>query len=180
MADMKWRRSLLAVAVLCAATTAFAESRDDDHGIDESRYSVLSRLEATIAKKRSSSESSVSSEARESNESDDSSDSSESSESSSSSLSWSAPSSAGTTVATALVDHPGRLLASNCFQCHGTDGRNGGFDRLAGESVREIVGELNEMRAKYDEDEGIMRVHAFGYSDAQLNLLADYFANLSR
>ena len=40
----------------------------------------------------------------------------------------------------------GRLLASNCFACHGTNGRPaGGFDRLAGESASEIYDELKEM-----------------------------------
>lgn len=80
----------------------------------------------------------------------------------------------------ALVDHPGRLLASNCFQCHGTDGRNGGFDRLAGEPARELMDELVEMRGERDEDEAIMRVHALAYTDEQLRLLADYFARLGR
>jgi len=69
----------------------------------------------------------------------------------------------------------GRLLASNCFACHGTDGRSsGGFDRLAGESVNEIVEEMREMRT---EDEGIMTVHALGYTDEQVRLLAQYFAS---
>lgn len=69
----------------------------------------------------------------------------------------------------------GRLLASNCFQCHGTDG-SGGFERLAGMSAREIVGELREMRLKNPPD--IMEAHARGYSDAQLLLIGNYFAGL--
>ena len=31
----------------------------------------------------------------------------------------------------------GRLLASNCFQCHGTNGKGPGFDKLAGKSASE-------------------------------------------
>ena len=69
---------------------------------------------------------------------------------------------------------PGRLLASNCFQCHGTDGR-GGFDKLAGKSSSEIVKELKEMRAENKPGE-IMNRHAAGYTDAQLKLIGDYFA----
>ncbi|WP_425485618.1 c-type cytochrome, partial [Hydrogenophaga aromaticivorans] len=42
------------------------------------------------------------------------------------------------------VSPPGRLLASNCFQCHGTNGRGPGFERLAGESADEIYDELRE------------------------------------
>lgn len=72
---------------------------------------------------------------------------------------------------------PGRLLASNCFQCHDTNG-NGGFERLAGMSANEIVNELREMRAKATP--GIMEVHARGYTDAQLQLIGNYFAGLTR
>lgn len=69
----------------------------------------------------------------------------------------------------------GRLLASNCFGCHGTDGRpSGGFEKLAGESASEIIGEMREMRS---EDEGIMTVHALGYTDEQVKLLAQYFSS---
>lgn len=70
---------------------------------------------------------------------------------------------------------PGRLLASNCFQCHGTNG-NGGFERLAGMSANEIVSELREMRAKTSPD--IMDAHARGYTDQQLQLIGNYFASL--
>jgi len=74
------------------------------------------------------------------------------------------------------VSPPGRLLASNCFQCHGTNGRAvGGFERLAGESSKEIAGELKEMKAKTGEG-GIMRIHALGYTDAQIKAIGDYFA----
>jgi cytochrome c553 len=69
---------------------------------------------------------------------------------------------------------PGRLLASNCFQCHGTDGR-GGFDKLTGESASEIYNELREMRAE-NKPGNIMNRHAAGYTDAQLKLIAEYFA----
>ncbi|MBI4754121.1 MAG: c-type cytochrome [Betaproteobacteria bacterium] len=71
---------------------------------------------------------------------------------------------------------PGRLLASNCFQCHGTNGNpTAGFERLAGMSAREVVGELKEMKAKPGEG-GIMRVHALGYTDEQLQLIGAFFA----
>jgi sulfide dehydrogenase cytochrome subunit len=69
----------------------------------------------------------------------------------------------------------GRLLASNCFQCHGTNG-NGGFERLAGMSAKEIVSELRGMRAKTNPD--IMDAHARGYTDQQLQLIGNYFASL--
>jgi sulfide dehydrogenase cytochrome subunit len=82
---------------------------------------------------------------------------------------------AGAAFAQTTTPPAGRLLASNCFQCHGTDG-GGGFERLAGMSANEIVGELREMRLKSAPD--IMEVHARGYSDAQLRLIGNYFASL--
>ncbi|MDP1653477.1 MAG: cytochrome C [Rhodocyclaceae bacterium] len=67
----------------------------------------------------------------------------------------------------------GRLLASNCYQCHGTNG-NGGFDSLAGKSASEMYNELKEMQQKTRPD--MMDMHARGYTDAQLRLIADYFS----
>lgn len=71
---------------------------------------------------------------------------------------------------------PGRLLASNCFQCHGTDGKGDGtFEKLAGKSASEIASELREMKAENKRGE-IMTIHALGYSDAQVRAIADYFS----
>jgi len=71
----------------------------------------------------------------------------------------------------------GRLLASNCFQCHGTNG-TGGFDRLAGKSAAEIYGELREFASGKEDANGIMAAHAMGFSDAQLKSIASYFASV--
>ncbi len=77
---------------------------------------------------------------------------------------------------TATTPPPGRLLASNCFQCHGTDGKGDGtFEKLAGKSSSEIYQELREMQAENKRGE-IMTIHAFGYTDAQLRAIADYFS----
>jgi cytochrome c553 len=70
---------------------------------------------------------------------------------------------------------PGRLLASNCFQCHGTNGKGPGFDTLAGKPADEIYKELLEFRAG-KEGPGIMAKHSLGYTDAQLKLLATYLS----
>lgn len=71
----------------------------------------------------------------------------------------------------------GRLLASNCFQCHGTNG-TGGFDRLAGKSATEIYGELREFASGKEDANGIMAAHAMGFSDAQMKSIASYFASV--
>lgn len=85
---------------------------------------------------------------------------------------------AATTVAQVAPPTPpsGRLLASNCFQCHGTDGRGDGtFEKLAGKSASDIYNDLREMKAENKRGE-IMTIHAFGYTDAQLRAIADYFS----
>lgn len=69
----------------------------------------------------------------------------------------------------------GRLLASNCFQCHGTNGRGPGFDTLAGKSANELYGELKEFQSG-KEGKGIMAKHSWGYTDAQIRLLADWLS----
>jgi sulfide dehydrogenase cytochrome subunit len=71
---------------------------------------------------------------------------------------------------------PGRLLASQCAQCHGTNGAGPGFDELAGKSASELFNELIEM--KYRPIEGIMDRQARGYTDEQLRLIADYLSTL--
>lgn len=75
--------------------------------------------------------------------------------------------SAGLSGAQAQVAPAGRLLASNCFQCHGTNGKGPGFDAINGKSVGEIYKKLKEFQAG-KEGNGIMAKHAQGYTDAEL------------
>jgi len=69
--------------------------------------------------------------------------------------------------------HPGRLLASNCFQCHGTNG-SGGFDRIQGST--ELLSELRKFASGEEDPGGIMAAHAVGYTDEQLQLIADFLS----
>lgn len=71
----------------------------------------------------------------------------------------------------------GRLLASNCFQCHGTNG-TGGFDKLAGKRADEIYGELKEFSTGKEDADGIMAAHAMGFSEGQLKSIANYFSTV--
>lgn len=73
----------------------------------------------------------------------------------------------------ATVNHPGRDLASNCFQCHGTDGY--GYEHLAGKRVSKIVEELQEMSDR-PIDKNIMNVHAQAYTADEIKLIANYFS----
>lgn len=71
-------------------------------------------------------------------------------------------------VMTQPTDSTGRLLASNCFQCHGTNG-TGGFERIAGGEASEVY----EYRGKTPSSD-IMAPHGQGYTDAQLQSLINY------
>lgn len=57
------------------------------------------------------------------------------------------------------ISPPGRLLASNCFQCHGTNGKGPGFDKLAGKSARKLFQEMKKYQSG-EEGDGIMARHA--------------------
>lgn len=77
-----------------------------------------------------------------------------------------------------LAEPPaGRLLASQCAQCHGTNGAGPGFDSLAGKGSSELYHELLEMKYRSN-IEGIMDRQARGYTDSQLRLIADYLSAL--
>lgn len=72
---------------------------------------------------------------------------------------------------------PGRLPAAQCAQCHGTNGYSvSGIDGLAGNEAKDLYDKLVDMRD--GDDRGIMHLQARGYTDAQLRLIAEYFASL--
>lgn len=71
-------------------------------------------------------------------------------------------------LATATPPPAGRLLASNCFQCHGTGG-TGGFEEIRGKSAKELL----EYQRK-SATSNIMAAHIQGYTPEQLNLIAAY------
>ena len=81
------------------------------------------------------------------------------------------------TAALAQVANPpaGRLLASNCFQCHGTNGKGPGFESLAGKSASELFKDLKEHQ-QGKEGDGIMARHALGFTDEQLRALAQWLS----
>lgn len=71
----------------------------------------------------------------------------------------------------------GRLLASQCFQCHGTNGQSkSGIDSIAGKNATDLYNELLDMKTKTESD--VMYQQAKVYSDAELQAIADYLATL--
>ena len=82
---------------------------------------------------------------------------------------------AATTVSAAPP--AGQLLASQCAQCHGTNGGGPGFDSIAGKPADDLYGDLIDM--KYSTQiESIMDRQARGYTDAQLYDLSNYLSTL--
>jgi mono/diheme cytochrome c family protein len=73
-----------------------------------------------------------------------------------------------TAAPTASASTEGRLLASNCFQCHGTNG-TGGFDSIRGSEANEVLEFLTKTASK-----DIMAAHAQGYTRAQLLKIIAY------
>ena len=69
----------------------------------------------------------------------------------------------------------GRLLASQCFQCHSA----GGFESIKGKAAAEIFKELMEMKRKAKPGD-IMERHAKGYTEEQARQLAAYLATQPR
>ncbi len=71
-----------------------------------------------------------------------------------------------------------RLLASQCAQCHGTNGysRND-FESIAGEEAKDMYEDLTDMKGE-DRPENIMDHQALGYTDDQIRRIASYYATL--
>jgi len=72
-----------------------------------------------------------------------------------------------------------RSLAATCFTCHGSDGRSvGGVPPgLAGRDKAELIQTLKDFQSG-KRPATIMHQHAKGYSDQQLERIADYFAKI--
>lgn len=73
-----------------------------------------------------------------------------------------------------------RYLAANCANCHGTDGRSaGGMPALAGLEKTHIVEQMKAFK-EGKRPATIMHQLAKGYSDEQIEQLADYFSKLPK
>lgn len=78
-------------------------------------------------------------------------------------------------LAQGAVSPPGRLLASNCAQCHGTTDSAPGFDRLTGKSASKLLRKMHKYQSGA-EGEGIMTHHAMGYTEQHLRDLVQWLS----
>lgn len=81
-------------------------------------------------------------------------------------------------IAQAADPNLGRNLAATCANCHGTNGqalKGSGMDALAGQEKAKILQKLADFKSG-DKPASIMHQISKGYSDAQLDLIATYFA----
>jgi len=86
---------------------------------------------------------------------------------------------AGTVTAGPADPHVARDLAASCAACHGTEGRSvGKFAALAGQDAARIVESLKAFRDG-TRPASVMHQHAKGYTDAEFELLAAFFAGQS-
>lgn len=92
-------------------------------------------------------------------------------------------SSGGNSVATlGTINAPdgARLLAAQCFQCHGTDGLSStGIENLNGEKESELIEEMLKMKTSSTTND-IMHRQAKGYTEEQIRAIAKYIAALPR
>lgn len=68
-------------------------------------------------------------------------------------------------------------MVSNCFSCHGTDGRSpGAIPSLTGMNSQQAILVLKEFKSGA-RSATVMTRHAKGYTDAELEAIANYLGN---
>jgi len=78
-------------------------------------------------------------------------------------------------------DAKARSWAASCAACHGTNGRSEGeVPPLAGKSKADLLVMLKEFKEGKRKTATIMHQHAKGYSDAQLERIAEFFSQQTR
>ena len=80
----------------------------------------------------------------------------------------------------AAEDQAARSLAANCTGCHGPGGNSGGaIPTIAGLEKAYIVTAMQEFKAG-TRQATVMHQHAKGYTDQEVEILAEYFSKQKR
>lgn len=80
-------------------------------------------------------------------------------------------------------DYKARAWAASCAACHGTDGRSEAdeFPALAGKPKADLLKSLIEFKTDTGPKKPtVMHQHAKGYTNEQLERIADYFSRQKR
>ena len=83
----------------------------------------------------------------------------------------------------AAQDYKARAWAASCAACHGTDGRSEAdeFPALAGKPKADLLKSLMEFKTDTGPKKPtVMHQHAKGYSNEQLERIAEYFSRQKR
>src|ERR1700761_7353196 len=84
----------------------------------------------------------------------------------------------GTLTLARADDVDGQALADACTSCHGVDGHSqGSIPSIGGTDKAALLAALQNFKAQKG-DATIMNRNARGYSDAELEALADYFSSV--
>jgi len=84
----------------------------------------------------------------------------------------------GSPIAQSVELTEGAMLSNSCAACHGTDGNSpGAIPSIRGKSAAFITSSLKEFRYG-KRPSTVMGRHAKGYSDKEIQLIADHFAKL--
>lgn len=78
-----------------------------------------------------------------------------------------------------LAEDDASVLAGSCFSCHGTEGRSpGAIPSIAGEPYNVLLAQLQAFKAGENARATVMNRLASGYTDEQLEALAQYFSQV--
>lgn len=81
----------------------------------------------------------------------------------------------------AAQDYAARAWTASCASCHGTNGRSAGaVPSLAGRSKGDLMILLREFKSGKRKTATIMHQYAVGYSDAELERMAEFFSRQPR
>lgn len=83
-------------------------------------------------------------------------------------------------AALAAEDRQAQVWAASCAACHGTNGKsNSAIPSIAGQDKQALLAKLKAYKSD-QLNATVMHQHAKGYSDAELERLADFFSRQNR